>query len=438
MKKQILSALVTALSIGTLNAQYGFAPPVGVATSNPFAAPPLLNMTAVPASNTAYVSGAIWNYNTVDFNRSFVLDFDAMMDVLYGTGADGFCVVFKQNASLTSLGGSGGEIGYYSGPDFMSNSFAVEFDNFNNSGGYGDPLPYNDHIMIARDGSPAGANILWPPTPILPTGATVKDGIYRRYRIIWECQSNTLRVFVNGNERVNAVGFDYRTLFTNPSSVTWGFTGAVAASGSNHFIRNVSMRTGEVCPQECHYQVELITQKLANGQMQFQIFPNSSNAIIAGYMWDFGDGTSPVITTGPVVQHSYAVSGSYLVRVRILGYNVTTGECCPFDYQIPVQVVGGGGGQGDVGRQARPGAAAGSDFKVYPNPSSGRVSITSSGFKFTSVQVFDINGRKVIDLSIKPTDNRELDLQRFGKGLYLLQLNDEQGNKHVQKITLQD
>lgn len=436
MKKQILSAMLVLLGAGTVNAQYGFAPPVGVATSNPFAVPPLLNMTAVPASNTTYIAGAIWNYNTVDFNRSFVLEFDAMMNTLYGSGADGFCAVFKQNPSLTSLGGVGGEIGYYSGPDFMSNSFAVEFDNFNNASAYNDPSPYRDHVMIAKDGNPS--NNLSAAVSILPGGGTIEDGIYHRYRIEWICQTNTLNVSVDGNLRVSTTTVDYRSLFTNPSSVTWGFTGAVASSGSNHFIRNVSIRSLEVCPRECSYKVEFTSHLLDNGLMQYQLYLYTSNVIIAGYMWDFGDGTSPVITTSPFVNHSYAVSGSYTVTVRILGYNAITGECCPYDLRARVQAQGGGGGEGGVGRTAPGTTADEGDFKVYPNPSSGNVSILSSGFKFTSVRLFDVNGRKVMDQPVSATDNKELDLSRFGKGIYLLQIGDEQGNQHVQKVTLQD
>ena len=36
---------------------------------------------------------------------------------------------------------------------------------------------------------------------------------------------------------------------------------------------------------------------------------------IASYAWDFGDGSSPVVTASPVVEHSYATVGNYVVTL---------------------------------------------------------------------------------------------------------------------------
>lgn len=218
MKKQIMLGLFTLLGSYAVNAQYGFAPPVGIATVNTSVTPATINLTTTSSSNSNYFASAIWNTTTVDFNRSFTLSYDAYVDILYNYGADGYCAVFKENSSLTSVGSTAGYLGYYYGADFLSNSFAIEFDDFDNNGAIGDPVPYYDHIMIAQNGSYAAADISAPPVSILPSAGSIKDYQFQHYIIEWICNSNTLNVYVDGNKRVTTKT-DYRTLFTNPAAV---------------------------------------------------------------------------------------------------------------------------------------------------------------------------------------------------------------------------
>ena len=72
------------------HAQYGFATPVGITTVNTSVSPATINLTTIPSHTGLDLAGAIWNYNTIDFNHSFTIDFDANVDIVYGAGADGY------------------------------------------------------------------------------------------------------------------------------------------------------------------------------------------------------------------------------------------------------------------------------------------------------------------------------------------------------------
>jgi len=427
MKKHIMAGLLLALGTYGANAQYGFSTPQGI-TSNLGGSPAVFNLTTCTPPYGSYLAGAVWNTATVDFTSSFTLDYDLAVTTVYNQGADGYCVVFKDNPSLTSMGATAGYIGYYYGADFTSNSFAIEFDDFNNQGAIGDPLPYFDHIAIAKNASYAPGDIIASPVPILPSAATIQDGAYHHYRVEWLCGLNTLNIYVDGNKRLYTNTFDYRTLFTNPASVTWGYTSGIGSSGSNHELKNVSMVKGASCAQEgCVYNPKMITSMLVSGATQFDLTPNAGGyVLIAGYLWDFGDGSPTVTTTSPSVSHMYSGSG-YPVTVTIMGYNTKTGECCSYKYvyqyrsgkRMAQQTTDGIGG-----------------ITVSPNPATSVFNIATTDYKFKSVQVTDVNGRKLIDFSCDATQAKSVDLSGYSSGVYLLTIRDEKGNAHIEKLIL--
>jgi hypothetical protein len=432
MTKKILLGLCSLMSAYYADAQYAFAPPVGITTVNTTVSPATINLTTIPAIHSN-LSGAIWNYNTVDFNHSFTIDYDANVDLSYGSGADGYVVVFKQNPSLTSIGDPAGYLGYYNGPDFNTNAFGIEFDDFDNGVSFEDPAPYFDHIAITKNGSLAPTDLISPATHIV-SGASIKDHLTHHYTIEWICSLNTLNVYVDGIIRNTTTTTDYRGLFTNPGAVTWGFTAGIGSSGSNHVLQNIVLKSNDVCAQDCKYDPVLQTNTPAPGVTQFIINPNGSNVIIAGYQWDFGDGTGTVITSTPSVTHAYSVSGGYTVTVKILGYNTTTAECCPYIYKTDVKVDNGGQGKRTM-NSVNPDVPA--DFTVSPNPAKNEINISADGFKFKAVRLFNINGTKEIELSLDPTANKAVDLQKLSAGMYILQLTDESGQLHTQKLSVQ-
>jgi len=348
-------------------------------------------------------------------------------------------VVFKQSPSLTSIGDPAGYLGYYNGPDFLTNTFGIEFDDFNNNGAIGDPLmPYFDHIAITQNGSYTTSNTISSPVPILPSSGSIHDNLFHHYTIEWICRGSTLNVYVDGNKRVTTTT-DYRTFFSNPGVVTWGFTAGIGSSGSNHIVKNVSLKAGAVCSVDCKYDPSLMTSTLVSGATQFDLTPNSSNVLIAGYQWDFGDGTGTVITTAPSIIHGYTTSSTYGVTIKILGYNLTTAECCSYIYNTKVKVdgVGGDGGFGKKSANTDNTSNMSMDMSISPNPANSKIDITTTAFKFNTVRIMNLNGNKMMELSFQATVNKTIDLQAFSNGMYIVQLVDEKGQVHTQKINVQ-
>ncbi|WP_055448664.1 spondin domain-containing protein [Lacinutrix mariniflava] len=78
-------------------------------------------------------------------------------------------------------------------------------------------------------------------------------------------------------------------------------------------------------------------------------------------------------------------------------------------------------------------------LKLFPNPSYGNVSILGSSIaKLKSVEIYNILGSKVKDISISTSNNRfELNTSDLNKGVYLVKMNDNKGNSKTQKLVLQ-
>ncbi len=65
------------------------------------------------------------------------------------------------------------------------------------------------------------------------------------------------------------------------------------------------------------------------------------------------------------------------------------------------------------------------DFKLYPNPTNGQLSITSFDFHgVTSIQIFDLAGKLVESTMVQLTSNgaNQLDLNHLDRGVYLLRI----------------
>jgi hypothetical protein len=81
---------------------------------------------------------------------------------------------------------------------------------------------------------------------------------------------------------------------------------------------------------------------------------------------------------------------------------------------------------------------AANEFKVYPNPSSGTVNISTEGFTGeTDLSVFSITGKKVFEKSYKTMrQNTSINLSNLATGVYLMKVNN--GDKtSVKKIVIE-
>lgn len=71
----------------------------------------------------------------------------------------------------------------------------------------------------------------------------------------------------------------------------------------------------------------------------------------------------------------------------------------------------------------------GSKIKVYPNPAKDKVTIETNNVNLTSVEVYDLLGKKVFEQN--KLSNNTIDISDLSNGIYMLKLNSE--NKSITK-----
>lgn len=170
-----------------------------------------------PAVPTSIAS--IWQEDQISLSNSF----DFRFNMNFGCtdiGADG--MVFTLNTSTTTLGGSGGDIGY--GSNFNT-SLGVEFDTYTN---IDNADLVDDHIAIVRNGdlNHASPNNLAGPVNANTSNINIEDCEYHPVRIIWDADSMLLEVYFDCILRLSYTGDIINDIFGGDPLVYWGFTGS--------------------------------------------------------------------------------------------------------------------------------------------------------------------------------------------------------------------
>jgi hypothetical protein len=75
------------------------------------------------------------------------------------------------------------------------------------------------------------------------------------------------------------------------------------------------------------------------------------------------------------------------------------------------------------------------DFKLYPNPTKDIVTIELSQFSNTKLEVYDINGRVLLNQNLNTTSN-QINIQSFPVGVYLFKITSQEGTA-VSKVIKQ-
>ncbi|MDL2314941.1 lectin like domain-containing protein [Bacteroidales bacterium OttesenSCG-928-C19] len=74
------------------------------------------------------------------------------------------------------------------------------------------------------------------------------------------------------------------------------------------------------------------------------------------------------------------------------------------------------------------------DVSISPNPTTGKVQVTSSKVQVGKVEIFDINGKRLSTININTKHStQEVDLSGFANGVYILRINDEQTVKVIKE-----
>jgi hypothetical protein len=142
---------------------------------------------------------------------------------------------------------------------------------------------------------------------------------------------------------------------------------------------------------------------------------NSTNA--NGYFWDFGDGST---SSDANPWHQYMQEGDY--TITLIGVN----NACPND--TATQVV-------HVHDDLSVSEANLSSVLLYPNPSTGIVTVSSPNAELNNVKEYDEFGKLVVEQQLDQQENK-VDLSRFANGTYLFRILNKTGQETLRKLVV--
>jgi PKD repeat protein len=137
------------------------------------------------------------------------------------------------------------------------------------------------------------------------------------------------------------------------------------------------------------------------------------------YIWDFGDGTT---SNQLFPSHTYATPGYYTICLT-----VSDGAGCSFTFcDSSFYAFKYGGGpmvHFDVRNSWGLGitnVSSANGISLYPNPTTGEISINTSGQKIDNATISDINGQTVLNTK-SPTQNK-MDVSQLSDGIYFIEV----------------
>lgn len=241
-------------------------------------------------------AGAIFQNQTINLNNSFDFTFSNFFGCNGSSGADG--VVFVLTTNPNGLGGQGGGLGY-SGSN-QPCSFAVEFDTWEN-GNVGDPS--YDHVAFESGGN-VTHNVSGP-VAALPNQGDIDDCQWHTVQIVWDVNTNTMSVYVDGSRRLNQVFPNLiNTYLCGNPNVNWGWTGS---TGRGHNLQQVKILRTSSWVAGVNYQS-------CSPTIQFQDISTSNIGALNSWQWTFGDGGT---STAQNPTHTYPSAGPYNVTLIV-------------------------------------------------------------------------------------------------------------------------
>jgi len=177
----------------------------------------------------------------------------------------------------------------------------------------------------------------------------------------------------------------------------------------------VNMVTNEGCNFEIRYtyvirQMEEIEVDLTDFEADFSI-PNAS--IIQSIMWDFGDGNQ---SSDFFPTHIYSMTGTYTVTATIE-------DLCGTYETTQTIFVGGTHTSSEVPET----------FRLYPNPSSGTITIAGESIEVLSLHGVD-GSQVALPTYVKVDEAVTLDISSYPAGIYIIKLRDVDGNVACRKL----
>jgi hypothetical protein len=180
-----------------------------------------------------YSEGIAYNTKTIDMTGDFYIDFDIYLGNK-DEGADGITFVMHTDPRRFQAFGTYGEcMGYgrwnpeYAYGAFISPSLAIEFDTYYN------PTqndPEVDHMAYLENGT--NYHFVDVKKPVLP--GNLEDGNLHSFVLRWDSADKVLRVWLDGQLRVEIEKDLHNEIFKGNKEVIWGFT---ASTGRKHNLQ---------------------------------------------------------------------------------------------------------------------------------------------------------------------------------------------------------
>ena len=157
------------------------------------------------------------------------------------------------------------------------------------------------------------------------------------------------------------------------------------------------------------------------------------------YKWNWGDGSA--IDTGTTPSHIYPSAGNYQICVEMTdSVGCTSLFCTPAHSYLAkttgdmvyISVVKG------VVADINDAQILDKQFAINPNPSNGLITITSTySLQNVTARVYDILGRVISQQQVSFLNNQARVKIDVPQGSYIIELKDEYGNTHRQRILIQ-
>jgi PKD repeat protein len=160
----------------------------------------------------------------------------------------------------------------------------------------------------------------------------------------------------------------------------------------------------------CANPVAAFTSSVVGLQVTYANASTTTGSV--NYLWDFDDG---ITSTEANPMHAFPTDGTYNVCLAV------TDSCGVDSVCESVTVAALPLGLEDISLN---------DFVLIPNPTNGVVKLAGSKGELS---IYDIYGKQIIE----KTSDRILDISEFKSGIYWVNLIDQNGKLHIQKLIKQ-
>ncbi|MGC4040528.1 MAG: T9SS type A sorting domain-containing protein [Flavobacterium sp.] len=150
--------------------------------------------------------------------------------------------------------------------------------------------------------------------------------------------------------------------------------------------------------------------------------------------WHFYDVNLPPTVTHPVESHGYITFRIKPKAGFAIGDIIPNAASIYFDYNPPI--VTEPYNTEFVQSMGNPAFDA-NTILMYPNPTADRVTISSNSIeKITAVSIYEVTGKKIHTSKNEALSTVNIDISRFSKGIYLVEITSESNLKLIKKLII--